>query len=187
MTILAPKLSRTFIEIGNQMQNHKIETNSELIYEDGSIWSTLIFIKIIGSYTLWFPLPPSEVLCSAVWSEWKVQKNFKLQNLELSIIVLAHEVLNSWENLGSLKACLGNVNINSLTCYMPNFNSLDSLCSWSDLFEPNFVRNLAVQDFSYRKNNLLISQLKHMLWVLKRTVSMRQFLWAPKTYAQNYG
>ena len=31
------------------MQNHKIETNSELIYEDGSILSTLIFIKIIGS------------------------------------------------------------------------------------------------------------------------------------------
>ena len=48
--------------IGNQMQNHKIETNSELIYEDGIIWSTLIFIKIIGSDTLWFPLPPSEVL-----------------------------------------------------------------------------------------------------------------------------
>ena len=38
------------------------ETNSELIYEDGIIWSTLIFIKIIGSDTLWFPLPPSEVL-----------------------------------------------------------------------------------------------------------------------------
>ena len=26
-----------------------------------------------------------------------------------------------------------------------------------------------------------------MLWVLKRTVSMRQFFWAPKTYAKNYG
>ena len=52
------------MEIGNQMQIHKIETNSELIYEDGSIWSTLIFIKIIGSDTLWFPLPPSEVLCT---------------------------------------------------------------------------------------------------------------------------
>ena len=46
----------------NQMQNNKIETNSELIYEDGGIWSTLIFIKIIGNDTLWFPLPPSEVL-----------------------------------------------------------------------------------------------------------------------------
>ena len=52
------------MEIGNQMQTHKIQTNSELIYEDGSIWSTLIFIKIIGSDTLWFPLPPSEVLFS---------------------------------------------------------------------------------------------------------------------------
>ena len=27
------------------MQNHKIETNSELIYEDGNIWSTLIFYQ----------------------------------------------------------------------------------------------------------------------------------------------
>ena len=50
------------MEIENQIQNHKIETKSELIYEDGSIWSTLIFIKIIGSNALWFPLPPSEVL-----------------------------------------------------------------------------------------------------------------------------
>ena len=57
------------MEIGNQMQNHKIETNSELIYEDGSIWSTLIFIKIIGSDTLWFPLPPSEVLRPVVQEE----------------------------------------------------------------------------------------------------------------------
>ena len=40
------------MEIGNQMQNHKLETNSALIYEDGSNWSTLIFIKIIGSDTL---------------------------------------------------------------------------------------------------------------------------------------
>ena len=40
------------MQIGNQMQNHKIETNGELIYEDGSILSTLIFIKIIGSNIL---------------------------------------------------------------------------------------------------------------------------------------
>ena len=26
-----------------------------------------------------------------------------------------------------------------------------------------------------------------MLWVLKRTVSMRQFFWAPKTYVQTDG
>ena len=61
VTILAPKESRTFMEKGNQMQNPKIETNSELIYEDGIIWSTLISIKIIGSDTLWFPLSPAEV------------------------------------------------------------------------------------------------------------------------------
>ena len=40
------------METWNQMQNYKIETNSEFIYEDESIWSTLIFIKIIGSDTL---------------------------------------------------------------------------------------------------------------------------------------
>ena len=28
----------------------------------------------------------------------------------------------------------------------------------------------------------LIYQPKHMLWVLKRTVSVRRFFWAPKTY-----
>ena len=37
VTILAPKLSCGFMAIGNQMQNHKIESNRELTYEDGSI------------------------------------------------------------------------------------------------------------------------------------------------------
>ena len=37
VTILAPKESRTFMAIGNQMQNHKMETNSKLKYEDGRI------------------------------------------------------------------------------------------------------------------------------------------------------
>ena len=37
VTILAPQKSRTFMEIGNQKQNHEIETNIERIYEDGSI------------------------------------------------------------------------------------------------------------------------------------------------------
>ena len=33
----------------------------------------------------------------------------------------------------------------------------------------------------------LISQPKHMLWVHKRTVSMRQFFWAPRTYVKVEG
>ena len=49
---------KPYIHGGNQVQNHKIETNSELIYEDGSIWWTLFFIKIIGNDTLWFPFWP---------------------------------------------------------------------------------------------------------------------------------
>ena len=40
---------------------------------------------------------------------------------------------------------------------------------------------------AYQKINFLISQQKHILWVLKRTVSMRRFFWAPKTYVQTDG
>ena len=39
----------------------------------------------------------------------------------------------------------------------------------------------------YPKTNFLISQPKHMLWVLKRTVAMRRFFWAPKTYVKTDG
>ena len=35
-----------------------------------------------------------------------------------------------------------------------------------------------------RKFNFLISKPKHMLWVLKRTVSMRRFFLALKTYVK---
>ena len=37
MTSLSPPKSGTFMEIGSQMQTHKMQTNSKLIYEDGSI------------------------------------------------------------------------------------------------------------------------------------------------------
>ena len=39
----------------------------------------------------------------------------------------------------------------------------------------------------YQKSNFLINQPKHMLWVLKRTISMRRFFWAPKTYVKTDG
>ena len=35
---------------------------------------------------------------------------------------------------------------------------------------------------AYQKIIFLISQPKHMLWVLKRTISIRRFIWAPKTF-----
>ena len=38
-----------------------------------------------------------------------------------------------------------------------------------------------------RKIFFFTSQPKHMVWVLKRTVSMRRFFWAPKTYAKIMG
>ena len=38
-----------------------------------------------------------------------------------------------------------------------------------------------------KKNNVLVSQIRHMLRVLKRTVSMRRFFRAPKTYVKTDG
>ena len=40
---------------------------------------------------------------------------------------------------------------------------------------------------SVMKILFFISQPKHMLWVLKRTVSVRRFFWAPKTYVKTDG
>ena len=44
------------------------------------------------------------------------------------------------------------------------------------------------QAFSYNKSlyqkMFFYSQPKHMLWVFKRTVSIRRFFWAPKTYVK---
>ena len=37
----------------------------------------------------------------------------------------------------------------------------------------------------FQKNNFLIFQPKHMLWVLKRTVSMRRVFLGFQTYAKN--
>ena len=39
----------------------------------------------------------------------------------------------------------------------------------------------------YWKTIFFISHPKHILWVLKRTVSMRRFFWAPKTYVLTDG
>ena len=51
--------------------------------------------------------------------------------------------------------------------------------SWS----AGYIRNHWPPDKSaYLKIIFLISQPKRMLWVLKRTVSMRRFFWAPKTH-----
>ena len=92
------------MEIGNQTQNHKIETNSELIYEDGIIWSTLIFIKIIGSDALWFPSPPSEVLDANQFSNFLFTLQSKVGNPPLrsrgelaSHMWIAIALIFSWE------------------------------------------------------------------------------------------
>ena len=40
---------------------------------------------------------------------------------------------------------------------------------------------------AYQKITFLISQPKHVLWVLKRTFSMRRFFRAPNSYVQTDG
>ena len=45
VTILAPKSGRTFMVIGNQMQNHKIETNSGHIYMKMEVFEPLKFLS----------------------------------------------------------------------------------------------------------------------------------------------
>ena len=44
--------------------------------------------------------------------------------------------------------------------------------SWNH--KSKFIEEIGLKS-AYQKNNFLISQPKHMLWVLKRTVSMRRF------------
>ena len=58
-------------------------------------------------------------------------------------------------------------------------------------YKKGYVRNIfnirPLVKSAYQIFNFLISQSKHMLWVLKRTVSMRRFFLAPKTYVQTDG
>ena len=56
-----------------------------------------------------------------------------------------------------------------------------SLCVHAQLYIRTLVKS------AYKKINFLISQPKHMLWVLKRTVSMRRFFEAPKTHVKTDG
>ena len=48
-----------------------------------------------------------------------------------------------------------------------------SICT-SPSFYKNIKRNIV--------NNILLSNFKHVFWVPKRTVSLRQFFWVPTTY-----
>ena len=74
------------------------------------------------------------------------------------------------------------------TCLKVIFNgtALSCVCngsSWRQgckIFEPCCQQ--APRQECVRKIICLISQPKHLLWVLKRTVSLWRFLWAPKTH-----
>ena len=51
----------------------------------------------------------------------------------------------------------------------------------------NWSRSRPLDKSVYLIIKFLISQPKRMLWVLKRTVSMRRFFWAPKTNVKTDG
>ena len=51
----------------------------------------------------------------------------------------------------------------------------------------NMIKTGPPDNSVYWKSISVISHPKHMLSVLKRTVSRRQFFRAPKTYVKNYG
>ena len=55
-------------------------------------------------------------------------------------------------------------------CYKPARDNDQGTLKGTFIYK---IRPLAKS--AYQKNNFLISQPKHMLWVLKRTVSMRRF------------
>ena len=52
------------MKIGNQMQNHKIETMRELVYENGSIWLTLIFYQ---NYRQRYTVIPITTVSGSFW------------------------------------------------------------------------------------------------------------------------
>ena len=62
---------------------------------------------------------------------------------------------------------------------------MEELIHW---YKKGYVRNIfnirPLVKSAYQKFNFLISQPEHMVWVLKRTVSMRWFFLAPKKYVQ---
>ena len=60
--------------------------------------------------------------------------------------------------------------------HLTNYHKIHngSILGWVHLVE---LRN----DTRTLDKGYLISQPNYMLWALKRTVSMRQFFWAPKT------
>ena len=68
----------------------------------------------------------------------------------------------------------------------PNMSSSFQMCAILHQSKPSTVSR-PLDKSAYQKENFLISHPKHMLWVLKRTVSVRRFFRAPKTYAKNHG
>ena len=67
--------------------------------------------------------------------------------------------------------------------YLPALKILRHFRKQKHFFQPS-TRHLVKS--AYQKI-YLISQPKHMLWLLKRTVSMRQFFWVPNTYVNTDG
>ena len=67
------------------------------------------------------------------------------------------------------------------------FVAKDSLCLCCSHLIKSFNALRTLIESAYWKTNFLISQPKHMLWVLKRTVSFWRFFKVSKTYVKTDG
>ena len=73
------------------------------------------------------------------------------------------------QNRSNLSICGGGVG----TSVFSENNTTDLSIKYTDSKTKHIHRPLVKS--AYQKINFLISQPKHMLWVLKRTISMRRF------------
>ena len=169
------------MEIGNQMQNHKIETNSELIYEDGNIWLTLIFIKIIGSNTLWFPLPPPEVLwnsnlthCDHVIKYCTTVYERNGKNLFWSI-KNSGEILNKLKSIGFLASGLSTYDFSALYTTLPHNLIKEKL---TELIEQTFNREGSLYLACNDKNAFFTSEQpkRYKLWSCQKMCDALHYL-----------
>ena len=79
---------------------------------------------------------------------------------------------------------------NIVQCLTAGFLSFSSLMCVQTLWKAKTGCNRDIvitrppDTSAYLKIIFLISESKHMLWVLKRTVLLRRFFWAPKTHVK---
>ena len=137
-------------------------------------------------YTIWMFNKFYYFCCRRGPVRYKFQGLYELDNLAIVNIRDAGPVKNSFKVLMFPDSKIYQADSSKSKVSWPlNWNHLrfiliTFLSHLGVIFRPLIKR-------AYQKINFLISRPKHMLSVLKRTVSMRRFFWALKTYVQTDG